>query len=350
MRRAGLPIAVSILLTIWLASFGQPKSAEAADLGKMIDGSSMGLTTSATPKAALDDGKIPAMTRVMRTVMGEEGEHSEAYDIEYDGTELRTTVTHRDSQGGADRSDSFFNVDGTLSFVRMRDARGNTRTVHFVYDSNGNPVERIESQDDVPLQKTEFKYDRKNEYRRDLIRYNWDGGKWKAAEGHSLVLFVNAAGIPTAFEDNAPEGKRTVVFEYMQGGDSLDNYVDTQASMDGDENSINGLITYRDGRPGELVVRSDGEDEKEMRVIAEWKIDPASGEERLVAEIVSSCSGGECSDVERRSYSYERLDSQPMVPPPSIVLPFLNLGSSLFYVEDPKILLGKEGAGASFLD
>jgi len=348
MRRAGFPIVIMILASIWLVSCTQSRGAADADTASIASHESMGLAADASDVGGMgsDGGSIPVLSRAVRTILDDQGQEvSEVYDIEHDGTELRTTVVHRDGEGRKHRSDAFFNVDGTLSFVRQRDARGNTRTVHFVYDSAGNPVERIESQDDVPIRKIQYKYDSSREFRRELVVYHWDGGKWRRTDGHSLLLFVNSAGIPTAFEDVAPEGKRTIVFEYADGGDALDGYVDTRHSVDGEERSVSGFVTFKDGRPEELVVRSDSDPDSELQVFAEWSRDATTDVDKLVGEIVKRCQGSDCLDVERRRFDYERLDSQPMIPPPAIVLPFLEVGSSLFYMEKPDILLGREGIG-----
>jgi hypothetical protein len=345
MRRV-VSITVSLVfLAFTICSCTQPKG------GQKLDDS--GLFTSMNDKLSMESGEsgggedgIEALARVFRVVVGDEGrEVAEVYDIEYAGSELRTSAVHRDEKGSVSRSDAFFNVDGTLSFVRMRDAGGNTKTVHFVYDASGNPLERIVSVDDVPIEKVVYEYDRANEYRRGLKRFEWDGGRWREANGCTLALYVNSNDIPTAFENQSAEGKRAVVFELAQDGVTLDNYSDTLTMSDGSETTVTGFVGFRDGRPESMTVHSDAKPEEDLRIEAQWKEGPRESGERVVSETLRRCAVDDCREVERRKYVYEFIDTEPGMPPPSMVLPFLELGSSLVFIEKPDILLGKEGIG-----
>lgn len=346
MRRVGVIVALLIFLPLILGACTKSKgTSENGPVEGFLDSTDelrMETSAGAGPEAG-GDVSI-ALERIVRTVMNEGGEEGvEVYDFEYADSELRTSVVHKDSQGRAHRADAFFNIDGTLSFVRMRDAGGNTKTVHFVYDSNGNPVERILSQDDVPLEKIEYSYDSAKQYRRELKLYEWVDGRWRRSNGRTLVLYVNAAGFPTAFEVSSPGGRRNIVFEYAQGADAIDDYVDTAFSVDGGESSVSGFVSYKDGRPDLMTIRSDGNAEEETRIIASWK--ESAGGERQIGETVERCGADGCDEVERRTFTYEARDSKPLMPPASIVAPLLELGSSLLFIEKPAVLLGPEGIG-----
>lgn len=339
-------ITVSLVfLAFTICSCTQPKGGRELDDPELFTSMNDKLSAEGAGSAAGSDG-IEALARVFRVVAGEEGrEVAEVYDIEYAGSELRTSVVNRGERGGVSRSDAFFNVDGTLSFVRMRDAGGNTKTVHFVYDASGNPLERIESLDDVPIEKVVYQYNRSNEYRRGLKRYEWDGGRWREANGRTLALYVNSKDIPTAFENQSAEGKRAVVFNMAPDGVTLDNYSDTLAMSDGAETTVTGFVGFKDGRPESMTVRSDAKPDEELRIEAEWKEGPGESGERVVSETLMRCALDDCNEVERRKYVYEFIETEPGMPPPSIILPFLELGSSLVFIEKPDILLGKEGIG-----
>lgn len=345
MRRV-VSITISlVLLTFAICSCTQPKGDVGPGDSQFLAGINDKLSMKGSGSSEGVDG-IEALTRVLRNVISPDGgEVAEVYDIEYAGSELRTSVVHRDDRGGVNRSDAFFNVDGTLSFVRMRDAGGNTKTVHFVYDSGGNLLERIVSLDDVPIEKVVYGYNRSNEYRRTLKRYDWDGGRWREANGRTLALYVNSSEIPTAFENQSAEGKRAIVFELAQDGVTLDSYTDTLTTSDGAETTVTGFVAFREGRPESMAVRSSAKQEEELAIEAEWKEGPGESGERVVSESLRRCVLNECNDIERRKFIYEFIETEPGMPPPSIILPFLELGSSLVFIEKPDILLGREGIG-----
>jgi len=345
MRRTGIPIALIVLVPlIILGCTPTPKATDDPGL------SPKSMDVSDDLDAENYEGAEPAgdvsivLDRVVRRMVGDDGgEQTEVYDFEYSQGELRTSVVHRDAGGRVHRADAFFNVDGTLSFVRMRDAGGNTKTVHFVYDSNGNPLERILSQDDVPIHKLEYNYEARKEYLRELKLYEWEDGRWKLANGRTITLYLNDRGFPSAFEVISPEGRRHVVFEYGNGADTIDDYIDTSFSVEGTETKVSGFVTYTDGRPSLMTVRSDAGAEEETRIVAQWK--ETALDMRQAGEVVKRCDPQGCDEVERRSFTYKARDFEPMMPPASIVAPVLELGSSLLFIEKPETLLGKEGIG-----
>jgi len=344
MRRV-IPVTIfMVFLAVAICSCTQSKGEGKPDEGELLTNMNDKLSMGAGA-AGVENG-IEALTRVVRSLVGEGGEEvSEVYDIEYSGSELRTSVLHNDERGGLNRSDAFFNVDGTLSFVRMRDAGGNTKTVHFVYDAAGNPLERIVSQDDVPIEKVVFQYNGTDEYKRGLKRYEWDGGRWRESNGRTLALYINSDEIPTAFENQSAEGKRAVVFGLTQDGSTVDSYSDTMITGDGAESKVTGFVAYREGRPETMTVRSDAKPNEELKIEAEWKAGPGESGERVVGETITRCELDDCREIEHRKFIYEFIETEPGIPPPSITLPFLELGSSLVFIEKPDILLGREGIG-----
>lgn len=296
---------------------------------------------SALPAKEAGGGTLRALGRVDRVIFDGDEEKAESYDIEYADSELRTSIVHRDAAGKVHRADAFFNIDGSLSFVRMRDAGGSTKTVHFVYNSIGDPVERIESINDMPLEKVEYTYDEQQDDRRDLKVSEWKEGRWVAMEGRALTLFVNAEELPVIIENRSPDGSRRVTFEYVEGGGAIDHYVDNAVLADGAESSSSCFVSYRAGRPETMTLRSDEHPGVERRVLAETQDD----ETWESGELLRDCSQDGCADVERRAFRYDLRDTEPLMPPISIVMPFLGLGSSLVFMEEPDVLLGREGIG-----
>jgi hypothetical protein len=339
MRHAAMLVSFLLVLGSTMLSCDQPAAIGA--LGGDELSSDVSIASDATSSKDAGEGTIRALERIERIVFDGEDERAETYDIEYADSELRTSVIHRDAEDKVHRADAFFNIDGSLSFVRMRDAGGNTKTVHFVYDSIGNPIERIESLNDVPVEKVVYVYDDQEGDRRKLNLSMWKEGRWVPMEGRVLTLIVNAEQLPVMIESKSPEGNRRVAFEYINDGAAIDHYVDNAVSAEGVESSSSCFVSYRAGKPEALTLRTDEKPGSELRIVAE----PGEGAAGETGEVLRACTQEGCADVERRAFTYAFRDTEPFMPPVSIVMPFLGLGSSLAFMEQPGILLGREGIG-----
>lgn len=333
MRRSCIVVFILLCCGIFMISCEPSSVVEDSDVS--LDAADEDVSAS----KASGTGSVRVLERIERTVIDGDEEKTESYDIEYAEDEFRTSVVFRDAVGKVHRADAFFNIDGSLSFVRMRDAGGSTKTVHFVYDSVGNPIERIESLNDAPLEKVEYFYDAGSQKRRDLKVSEWKEGRWMQMEGRKIALYLNADELPVAIESRSPEGNRRVTFEYLQDGVAIDHYVDSTVDADGAESSASCFVNYRAGRPEAMTVRSDERPGFEFRIVAEFD---DAGE---AAELIRDCSSEGCAEIERRAFTYGMRESEPLMPPVSIVMPFLGLGSSLLFMEEPEVLLGKEGIG-----
>ncbi|MFH1830076.1 MAG: hypothetical protein ABH871_04795 [Pseudomonadota bacterium] len=354
MRRTNIILLSVLFIGLFLVFYSQPSAGQdiagtpvASMQDYELDSSPIAAKLKEVRKISIQgDGDFIALSKIIRTVWYEpDVPKTDTYAIEYAANEFRTTVRISDHSKGERVADAFFNNDRTLSFVRKRAARDRAETIHFVYDANGNLVEKRVSYDDKPVDKFEYEYDQSNLSRREIKKSQWIDESWKPSDT-SMELYVNVSGLPTAFESIENMGRRTVTFEYALNDAALDSYTDTFTGEDGESSDTFAYVTYNEQKPSQFTVRSSDKPGEELRIIGQWQGDKfPDGRDRLVSESMMLCINKRCKKVEERTFEYQRIREEALMPPPSVMLPFLELGSSLFFIEKPELLLGKEGIG-----